>query len=141
MTLIELLIAFAILMGGLVCIFALLLSGLASHRRAIKESEATQIAASELADLRGEFARGKVPRGDGEKFHDLDDHPGFQVNRVLFAVDAAQGDAVRTVNAREYFVRVKVRWSEKGENQFIEFKTIMFRGSASGPSSSSSDKG
>ena len=26
---------------------------------------------------------------------------------------------------REYFVRVRVRWSEKGDNQFIEISTLM----------------
>ena len=134
MTLIELLVAFAILIGGLVCIFALLLSGAASHGGAIKETEATLIAGSELADLRAEFSRGTVPHSDGQLFKDMDDHPGFQINRVVFAIDPAQhGEAVLASTAREFFVRVKVRWSEKGENQALEFKTVMFRPSANGP--------
>jgi type II secretory pathway pseudopilin PulG len=130
MTLVELLMSFAILMAGLVCVFALLLAGTSAHRRAIKETEATMIAGSVLADLRSDFARGLVPKGNGANdFVELEDHPGFKSNSVIFSVDPKRTDEVKTnVNDREFFVRVRVRWSEKGDNQYVEFNTVMFKG-------------
>src|SRR5260221_10658538 len=86
MTLIELLIAFAILMSGLVCIFALLLAGTSSHRRAMKETEATMIASSIMADLRADLARGAVPSGDGTTFEEVKDHEGYKANRLIFSL-------------------------------------------------------
>lgn len=122
MTLIELLISIAILMAGMVCIFALLLTGMNSHRRAIKETEATMIAASALADLRADFAGGVVPRGDGSTYVEIKDRPGYKINRLIVSVDPQKGEK------REYFVRVRISWSQKGDNQFIEFNTIMCNG-------------
>ena len=119
MTLVELLISFAILMAGMVAVFALLLAGTSSHRRAIKETEATMIAGSALADLRGEFAAGVPPHSDGSLFTDVKDHEGYQINRLIIPVDPTKGEG------REFFVRVRVRWSEKGDNKFIEFNTVM----------------
>ncbi len=122
MTLVELLISFAILMVGLVCIFGFLLAGTTSHRRAIKETEATMIAGSILADLRGDFARGDIPHSDGAIYEALPDHAGYECNRLIVSVDPQKGDD------REFFVRVRVRWSQKGEGQFIEFNTVMCNG-------------
>jgi len=122
MTLVELLIAFAILMSGLVCIFALLMAGAASHRRAIKETEATMIASSILADMRGELAVGVIPASDGLTYQEVKDHEGYKSNCVIFPIDRRKGDN------REFFVRLRIRWSEKGDNQFIEFNTVMLAG-------------
>lgn len=122
MTLIELLIAFAILMTGLVCIFAMILAGTSSHRRAIKETEATMIASSAMADLRADLSKGIIPSSDGTTYTDVTESPGYACNRVIFPIDPRKGDE------REFFVRVRVRWSEKGENQFVEFNTLMCRG-------------
>lgn len=129
MTLIELLMSFAILMGGVVCIFGLLLAGTSAHRRAIKETEATMIGGSLLADLRGDFARGILQKSDrSDNFEEVEGHPGFTANRIFFSVEPKKPNQPRTLGEREYFVRVRVRWSEKGENQFVEFTTVMFLG-------------
>jgi len=125
MTLIELLISFAILMAGMVCIVALLLAGTSSHRRAIKETEATMIAASALADLRGDFAIGVIPHSEGSTFADVKNKTGYTINRLILPIDPAS--PAKGEN-REYFVRVRVRWQEKGDNQFIEFNSIMCNG-------------
>jgi len=122
MTLVELLIAFAILITGLVCIFGMILAGTSSHRRAIKETEATMIASSVIADMRADLSKGLIPPSDSNNFVEIPDNPGYAVNRVIFAIDQNKGED------REFFVRVKVRWSEKGENQLVEFSTLMFRG-------------
>ncbi|MEI6231586.1 MAG: prepilin-type N-terminal cleavage/methylation domain-containing protein [Planctomycetota bacterium] len=122
MTLIELLISIGILMGGMVCIFAFLLSGTSSHRRAIKETEATMIAASAMADLRGDFAAGTIPRSDGTTYMEVKNKPGYTLNRVILCVDPIKAEK------REFFVRIRVRWSEKGDNQFIEFSSVMCSG-------------
>lgn len=122
MTLIELLISFAILMAGMVCIFALLLAGTNSHRRAIKETEATMIAASAIADLRGDFAGGTMPHSDGTTYVEVKNKPGYTINRLILPIDPVKTDR------REFLVRVRVRWSEKGDNQFIEFSSIILNG-------------
>ena len=122
MTLIELLISFGILMAGMVCIFALLLSGTSTHRRAMKETEATMIAASALADLRGDFAGGTIPHSDGTTFVEVKDKAGFKINRLIWPIDPVKSERF------EYYVRVRVRWQEKGDNQFIEFSSIMCSG-------------
>lgn len=135
MTLIELLLSIAILMAGMVCIFALLLTGLNSHRRAIKETEATMIAASALADLRADFAGGVVPRSDGSTYVEVKDHAGYKINRLIVSVDPQKGEN------REYFVRVRISWSQKGESQFIEFNTIMCNGMPKAQPSSAAGNG
>ena len=122
MTLIELIIAIAILMGGMVCIFAFLLAGTSSHRRAMKETEATMIAASTMADLRAEFAAGNIAHSDGTTYVEVKNKPGYKINRLILCVDPVKSDK------REYYVRIRVRWSEKGDNQFIEFISIMCNG-------------
>jgi Tfp pilus assembly protein PilV len=121
MTLVELLIAFAILITGMVCIFAMILAGTSSHRRAVKETEATMIASSAMAELRADLAKGIIPSSDGETYNDLPESPGYASNRVIFPIDPRKGED------REFYVRVRVRWSEKGDNQFIEFNSLMCR--------------
>ena len=122
MTLIELLISIGILMTGMVCIFAFLLAGTSSHRRAIKETEAGMIAASELADIRGDFAGGKIVHSDGAEWIDLKNRPGYKINRVIFCIDPDRKDR------REFFVRVRVKWTEKGDAQFVEFSSVVCNG-------------
>ena len=127
MTLVELLISFAILMAGMVAVFALLLSGTSSHRRAIKETEATMIAGSAMADLRADFAGGVRPHSDGTTYTEVKDREGYQINRLILPIDPSKGEN------REFLVRVRVRWSEKGDNQFLEFSTIMCDTTANKP--------
>ncbi len=129
MTLIELLISFGILMAGMVCIFALLLAGTSSHRRAMKETEATMIAASAMADLRGDFAAGTIPHSEGITYVEVKDKPGFKINRLIFPIDPVKTERF------EYYVRIRVRWQEKGDNQFIEFTSIMCNGRIKKPGS------
>ena len=127
MTLIELMMAFAILLTGLTVIFALVLGGTSSHRRAVKETEAALCGASVLADMRADLARGKMPaHGSGGAWTPSSDFPGcaYQWKIIQLAVTGAKqgGNAA----PGEYFVRVKVRWSEKGDDKSIELNTIMY---------------
>lgn len=128
MTLIELLMSFAILIGGLVCVFALLLAGTGAHKRAMKETEAGLIAASILADLRSEFARGdKIPAGEpNQKFITLEnEYPHCRLNRAIIPLETRSG------LPREYYVRVRVAWTEKGDDKYVEYNTVMFKGTPS----------
>ena len=126
MTLIEILMAFAILVAGLTGIFALLLTGMHSHQRAVNETDASILAASVLADTRGEFFNDKEVRTDGkDTFKPCKDNPMYSYNRTIIALDTRKG--AEGIVDREYFVRVEVRWSERGENKSLNVDTIMFR--------------
>lgn len=128
MTLVELMMAFAILVTGLTAIFGLLLAGTRSHRRALKETEATQCAATVLAELRSGFARGQTFSSDNPNNWQVSaDFPSCAYLRTIVPLDPRSAGQANTLALREFFVRVKVRWSEKGENQAIELNTIMYR--------------
>ncbi|HYF51124.1 MAG TPA: hypothetical protein VEJ63_17045 [Planctomycetota bacterium] len=133
MTLIEVMLAIAILITGLIAIFALLNSGLQSHRRAINETEASMIASSAIAEIRSELMHGGLlPRSDPKKtFNPCPDFPDYQINRQIIELDKPRG--VKDVGAgREYFVRVEVRWSERGDNKSIVMQTVVFHNKAIG---------
>jgi len=127
MTLIEVMLAIAILITGLIAIFALLNSGIQSHRRAINETEASIVASSAIAEIRSELMRGKsIPRSDAKRtFNPAPAFPDYQINQQIIELDKARG--AQDVGAgREYFVRVEVRWSEKGDNKSIVMQTVVF---------------
>ena len=127
MTLIELLMAFAILVTGLVSIFALISAGMRSHKRAVNETEAGIVASSILSEIRADLFAGKDMKSDGtDTFLESADYPGYQYNRRLLSLDPVRGGISADLANREYFVRVTVRWSEQGENKSIGVDTIMF---------------
>jgi type II secretory pathway pseudopilin PulG len=127
MTLLEVLLSIAILITGMVAIFALLSSGLASHRRAVAETEASMVASSTISELRGEFARGGLPRSDAKgAFNDSPDFPDYRINKQIIALDQGKRGAGDYAGDREYFVRVEVRWTQRGENKSVVVNTIIF---------------
>jgi type II secretory pathway pseudopilin PulG len=127
MTLIELMMAFAILLTGLTVIFALILAGTRSHRRAIKETEAALCGASVLADLRAQLARGQMPtRESGGDFTPSDDFPSCKYRWTIIPVGLTGIKQGGNAAPGEYFVRVKVRWSDKGDDKSIELNTLMY---------------
>ncbi len=128
MTLVEVLMAIAILITGLVAIFGLLNAGFQSHKRAINETEAAIVASSVMAETRGQLARGSVPPSDDKNtFNPSEDFPLYRVNRQVVSLEPARANAPQALTDREYFVRVEVRWSQQGENKSIVVQTIMFR--------------
>lgn len=128
MTLIEVLLAIAILITGLVAVFAMLLTSADAQRRAKIEVEAAAVASSVLADLRGEFFNGHEVRSDpADTYLDSPDMPGYQYNRLIVPMDPPRRNAPAGAANREYSVRLKVRWMQQGENKFLAVETIMFR--------------
>jgi len=128
MTLIEVLLAIAILVTGLVAVFALINSGVQSHRRAIHETEAINLASAVLADVRAEFFRGLEPHSTTQGvFLQSKDFPDSEYNTLVIPLEPARGHTVTGATDREYFVRVQVRWSQQGNNKSITVQTIMFR--------------
>jgi prepilin-type N-terminal cleavage/methylation domain-containing protein len=127
MTLLEVLLSIAILVTGMVAIFALLSSGLASHRRAVAETEASMVASSTISELRSEFARGSLPRSDAKDvFHDSPDFPDYRINKLIIPLDQPRRSSADLSGDREYFVRVTVRWTQKGENKSVVVNTVIF---------------
>jgi Tfp pilus assembly protein PilV len=127
MTLIELMISFAILVFGLVSIFAMINAALRSHKRAMNETDAAIVAESVLADLRSSFQRGQVPRSDGKAFFEpVDGFDGYSVNRTIVSLEPKRREVAALGGDREFFVRVEVRWSNEGDNKSIYVDSIMF---------------
>ena len=127
MTLVEVMISFAILVTGLVSIFAILNAGFRSHKRAINETESSMIADSVIAELRAEFARGSVPAGDRlGSYNEYPDLPSYRYARHIVPLEAARKNVDPVVADRSYFVRVVVKWSELGEDKSIAVDTVMF---------------
>jgi Tfp pilus assembly protein PilV len=127
MTLVEVMVSFAILIAGLVTIFAILNAAIRSHKRAVNETEAAIVAESIIAELRAEFFRGHVPRTDGPTtFNASTDYPVYSYNRNILAMEAPRSGVDRALADREYFVRVEVRWSDQGDNKSIKVDTVMF---------------
>ncbi len=126
MTLIEVMISFAILVTGLVSIFAILNAGYRSHNRAVRETEASMVAESMLADTRAEFAHGKVPGHDRGQFRESTDFPGYRLCRSVVPLSPGRKGANQPFSDREYFVRVEVRWADQGDDKSISVDTVMY---------------
>ena len=127
MTLIEVLISFAILVTGLVSIFAVLNAGFRSHNRAIREMEASGIAESVADDLRAKFSSDELVRSDGDKlWHDFGE-TNYKYNLTVVPLVPQRAGIIQGAANREYFVRIKVKWMSQGDDQFISLDTIMFR--------------
>lgn len=127
MTLVEVLMAFAILVVGMIVIFAILNAGFRAHKRAINETEASLVAASVTSELRAEFFRGRTPRSDPpDAWHESSDYPRYKYRKVIVPLETARRGLDEAAADREFFVRVLVRWSELGENKSISVDTIMY---------------
>jgi len=127
MTLVEVMMAFAVLVVGLVGIFAILNAGFRAHNRATKETESTLVAASVASELRAEFSRGKVPPSDvAGAWHDSAEYPRYQYRKIIILLEAKRTGLDPVAGDREFFVRIIVRWSEKGEDKSISMDTIMY---------------
>jgi len=126
MTLIEVMISFAILITGLVSIFAILNAGFRTHKRAINETEASILADSILSEMRSEFSNGHVPNHDHGNFHESIDYPGYYYSRTVVLLEPTRRGQDQRAGDREYFVHVDVRWSEQGDDKSIGVDTVMF---------------
>ena len=128
MTLIEVLISFAILITGLVSIFAVLNAGFANHKRAVRETEASIAAESVLDSMRAEFAEGALPRSDlKDTYQTYLDNPDYGFNRLVIPLVPQKRGMIEGAANKEYFVRVTVRWLQQGEDKTLTCDSVMFR--------------
>ncbi len=129
MTLIEVLISFAILLAGMMGILAVMTTGLRAHRRAVNETVATQVVASVLAETRATFSHGEKLSTDSPKaFNPSSEFPDYEYNRRIICLDPASSAGFSAgMGNREYLVRVEVRWKEGGDYQSISVTTIVCR--------------
>ena len=118
-TLTEVMVAIGILVVGILGIIALISVGVASHRRAIRATDATFIATSEISKLRQQLDKADRSAKDvttvGFQRHEL--YP-----RYWYRVEAIELDK----DGREVFVRVTVRWTKDGPSDEA-FETIVLR--------------
>jgi len=127
MTLVEVMMAFAVLVVGLVGILAILNAGFRAHKRAINETESSLVASSVASELRADFFRGHVPSSDvAGAWHDCQDYPRYQYRKIIVPLEAKRAGIDERAADREFFVRVIVRWSESGEDKSISMDTIMY---------------
>ena len=115
-TMIELLVAIAILAmasGGVLAVFA---AATRSHARAIDGTEAAIIATGLVAEARTEFReRGGPPERQDVK---IPGKPRYSYDRECFPLDDS-GD--------EVLLRIRVHWSRRGNETHLDFDTIIFR--------------
>ena len=129
MTLAEVLLAIAILVAGLLAVFAMLNIGLRSQQRALNETHAALVAESVLAEVRSRFFHGEEPHSDSrDVFHESPDFPQCQYNLLIVNLEPSRRNAYGGALDREYFVQVTVRWKGTAEtHNSITVNTVVFR--------------
>jgi len=127
MTLMEVLVATAILVFGMVSVLAALQAGLRAHKRARDETNAGFVAASVMAEMRGIFAMGRVPDAILESAPwESKDFAGYIYWTKLTDLTPARGVRGGAVLGREFFVEVRVYWQARtDEKKWLVFNTVM----------------
>jgi type II secretory pathway pseudopilin PulG len=138
MTLLEVLIATAILVFGVVAVLGVVMSAQSTHQRAIDETVAVQVAQSILAEWRMQMDRGldlPVSMEDPKKmdFDDMMRHADYPDYRyvVRYTEISAPGKlkSGEPPLGREYMVEVHVFWMRQGGPRSVSFHTVMlYRG-------------
>lgn len=128
MTLVEVLIASAILVFGMAGVLSILAAAQRTHQRARDETLATLVGTSVLAELRSEFARGRVPREIGDRSaEEWPDETRFRYAVKL--VNQTRRKPPPGLNfpvGEEYYVEVKVFWSDARDEKLAVFRSVMF---------------
>jgi type II secretory pathway pseudopilin PulG len=131
MTLLEVMIATGILVFGMVAILAIILTAQRSHQRAVHETNAVQVANSILSELRAQMDRGQLPEAysPDRPFEQLPrhrDYPDYRYAVTLKKLEPQRRNPKAPPLGEEYYVEVKVFWSQRGEAQLATFQTVMF---------------
>lgn len=115
-TLIEVLIAVAILSLGMMGVLAVFAAATESHRRAVDGAEAAMIATSLAAEARARFREPGclVPVTDAA----VPQRPRYRYDIEYIPLDA-DGD--------EVLMQIRVRWAERGRSAGLAFQTVLFR--------------
>jgi len=127
MTLAEILVASGILIFGIVGVVALIGQATRSHQRAVNETVATQIATSKLNELRATFAQGRMPEinmGPDDRSA-LSENQGFYLHQHF--VELEPRPRQESDPGHEFFVEVRVTWSERGDEQNVILRSICLK--------------
>lgn len=115
-TLLEILIAVAILAFGMAGVLAVFAAAAGSHRRAVDEMEAAMVASGLAAEARARFrGRGELVPRIGIK---VPGKPRYRCDVDYFPLDE-EGD--------EVLMEIDVRWKERGRGAALVFHTILLR--------------
>ena len=133
MTLMEVLIATAILVFGVVAVLAVIMSAQRTHQRAIDETIAVQVAQSIMAEWREMLDKGVPnlppstdPKTPFDQLKGYVDYPDYH-----YAVKYTEIQSMRSPSkgnapiGREYLVEVHVFWMRQGGTRSVVFHTIM----------------
>ena len=124
MTLVEVLMAGAILAFGMVGILALLGTAHRSHRQAIHETTAVQISQTVFAEYRSLFARGAIPASQLKTVHE--DYPDYKYDVKVIDMRMATSRMYPDYG-REFLIEVRVYWSDDFDpRKSAVFHTITF---------------
>ncbi|MCZ7646517.1 MAG: prepilin-type N-terminal cleavage/methylation domain-containing protein [Planctomycetota bacterium] len=130
MTLVEVLIASAILVFGMAGVLAIMGSALRTHQRARDETHATLVGASILAELQSQFASGIKPREIAERSAEAwPDDPRFKYTVRLESLTPRRRPVPGGFDfpvGEEFYVEVKVLWSDARDDKSAIFRTIQF---------------
>lgn len=116
-TLVEILVALAILAIGATSAMSLLAAATAMHKKAVDQVNSAFIAETVVSEIESRMltATGAVtPYGNGS----VDGFPDYFYEFQLSPVDNSP---------YEYFVNVRVSWKEKGVTKIQDFQTILLR--------------
>lgn len=133
MTLLEVLIATAILVFGVVAVIGVIMSAQTTHRRAIDETIAVQVAQSVLAEWRMLMDKGAAqlpasvdPKTPFEQLKAHEDYPDYRY-AVKYREISPPGKLKSGEEplGREYLVEVHVFWMRQGGPRSVVVHTIM----------------
>ena len=122
-SLIEVLVALAILSLGITSAIALFAAATAAHRTAIYRSQAADLAEWALADIESALLLGADPEelvANPPTEAIARDWPGYRVEVSIRPAAGTQGED-------EALVGVSVVWSTRGRDQRLEFQQIVAR--------------
>ena len=122
-SLIEVVVAMAILSLGMTSAIALFTAATGAHRRAIHRSNAADLAEWAMADIESALRLGASPDQISESPPAeaiARDWPGYVLEVELLPIGGASGDD-------EILVEVEVTWQTRGRDQSIEFQQIVTR--------------
>lgn len=125
-TLIEVMVAMAILVVGMTTILGLLSFGLALHRTSSERADAARSLESVLEDLRREAFLPKLAKDGVAPL----DPPASLENRIVPGEPGLLYSAKLRAHPKvsgEYLVEIEISWKEKGRRRFQTFRTILLQ--------------
>ncbi len=122
-TLLEVVVALAILTLGISAAIALFTAATAAHKRAIDRTHAAMIAEHVFADIESALERGADPLQIQEA-PPLDDvrrnWPGYQVKIQFYTLDGPTAED-------EILLEIRIYWNYRGESREEKFQQLVTR--------------